>query len=146
MKKIIISGIFITAFAIVATIFYNNVNKTELNDLTKANIEALAEQEICNDEDNPLPADSGAGGTAGGGVIKVYCHAGGSNSSACGIAKGTTIGGSGWGFGITYGNSSGCDVSGCTSNAFSCCTFRCSCLQYSQYNSVGLLQGGSPWW
>ena len=51
MKKIIISGIFITAFAIVATIFYNNVNKTELSDLAKANIEALAGEDK---EEKPL--------------------------------------------------------------------------------------------
>jgi hypothetical protein len=42
MKKIIISGIFVNALALVAFNFYNNSSKAQVSNLTLENIEALA--------------------------------------------------------------------------------------------------------
>ena len=69
MKKIIISGFFIAAFALVATIFYNNASKP-VSDLAKANIMALAANEVNTGDDDAFnPFDgSGTGGSGSGGM------------------------------------------------------------------------------
>ena len=68
MKKIIISGFFVAAFALVATIFYNNASKPALSDLAKANIKALAANEVNTGDDDAFnPFDgSGTGGSGSG--------------------------------------------------------------------------------
>jgi hypothetical protein len=44
MKKLILSGIFVTAIALVALNFYSNSRENEMSDIVKANIEALSEK------------------------------------------------------------------------------------------------------
>jgi hypothetical protein len=67
MKKIILSGIFVTALALVALNFYNNSSKEALSDVVKANIEALADDPNGDGDDmddvmQDTPGDSGGGG------------------------------------------------------------------------------------
>ena len=74
MKKIIISGFFVAAFAFVATIFYNNSSKPALSDLAKANIKALAANE---ENTGDLPCE----GCGGNGQVWVSARKGTVNSN-----------------------------------------------------------------
>jgi hypothetical protein len=70
MKKIIISGILVTALALVAFNFYNNSSKEALSDVAKANIEALADDPNGNgdDMDDVMQDTPGEGNSGGGGT------------------------------------------------------------------------------
>jgi hypothetical protein len=78
MKKMILSGIFVAAIALTAWNFYSTSRSEDLNDLAKANIEALAKK-----EDQPKEPGSVKDGNNGYDAVSGYCTVCGADLRVC---------------------------------------------------------------